>query len=81
MELVPAGKFQVKLEFEDDSFELTEAEILPNGKFSCISASVTEKTPFKMVFLADDNDLKEYLCSVETIQNKLIHGKLKNLDM
>lgn len=74
------GKFEVKLEFEDDSFELTEAELLPDNNFVCKSSKITNKNPFKMVFLFGE-DLKEFNCTVETVQNKLICGKLDKLDM
>lgn len=79
MDIVPAGKFEVKLEFEDDSFELTYAEIKSDGTFSCESKRALAGKPFKMFFVSDDDLFYQYQCKIEDQSGSLIHGKLSGL--
>lgn len=79
MNIVPAGKFEVKLEFEDDSFELTQAELQSDGTFLCKSKRATDGKPFKMIFVSDDDVFHQYQCKIEDRNDFLIKGKLSNL--
>lgn len=80
MDIIPTGKFEVKLEFEDDSFELTQAELKADGTFSCESKKASDGEPFKMIFVSDDEAYHQYQCKIEDRAHFLINGKLSKLN-
>lgn len=76
----PRGKFRVKIEFEDDSFEHTDAELLPENRFQCRVKSAAGATAFKMLFLTDEG-LQQFRCVAEKAEQKdLVSGTLLPLD-
>lgn len=79
MNVMPTGKFEVKLEFEDDSFELTSADISADGTFFCTSKKAKVGKPFKMVFVTDDDQFQEFNCLINSECDSVLTGKLNNL--
>jgi hypothetical protein len=79
MEIVPTGKFEVKLEFEDDSFELIDAEIFADGTFLCESNKATIGKTFKMVFVDSADTYKEFQCSIKSKTELKVFGELSKL--
>lgn len=73
------GNFSVKLEFSDDSFELTDAQISSGGHFSCASKKNPSDFNFKMVLLSPENELLVFSCSVDKVQEGLITGRISEL--
>lgn len=67
------GSYAVKLEFDDDSFELTSAIFLADGTVRCISRKAPEAGKFKMVTLDGGGDLRELECTVsEAISEEVV---------
>ena len=67
------GQFDVKLEFEDDSFELTRASISKDGRFSVDTKTVKAPSKIKMVLMRDEQ-LLEYRCVVEEVAQNIATG-------
>ena len=80
MNVAPEGKFSVKIEFNDDSFELTDAVISKNGIFTFSSPKSTNQKQFKMIFLSPEQELLEFLCDVEEVRGLCVTGRLNKLD-
>lgn len=64
MPLQLEGKHPVKLEFEDDSFDVTFAEFHKDGTFSCKSSRALLEPQFRLVVLDTKGVLWEVDCTV-----------------
>lgn len=74
------GRFPVTLEFEDDSFEHTEAEILSDNRFTCLLKSQNEVAKFKMLLVTAEG-LQQYRCVVEKSEEKnIVVGQLSLIE-
>lgn len=80
MNVAPEGKFSVKIEFNDDSFELTDAIISKNGTFTFSSSKTASQKRFKMIFLSPEQELLEFLCDVQEVSGQSVTGRLSKLD-
>ena len=67
------GNYPVKLEFEDDSFDLTTAIFHKSGKITCESRKALSFSKFRLVVLDQSGRLREIeCCVVELLLNGVI---------
>lgn len=74
------GNFPAKLEFEDDSFELTVAELSKNGSFRCkVKTTLPAGIERFRMALMDEDILSEFECNIVENRDGLIFGNLSPL--
>jgi len=80
LEIMIEGTFPVKIEFEDDSFELSEATFSGTGQFSLVSNNELVRKPFRISMVSQENELLEFLCESKKVDGTFVSGTLSTLD-